>query len=300
MPRPPWHPFRSPQARARYLAEYDRQAALWPVPARTLDVSTDAGTTHVRISGPDHLPPLVLLPGMGATSMMYASLVPGLCGARRVLTPDNVYDYGRSVNARPFRKGRDYVAWLEGLLDALGVREPFDLMGTSYGAWIAAEFALARPARLRRLVLMSPASTIAHMRPGFMLRALLSNLPLRACTRSFMSVLASGLAKREGGAALVETMAEDAFLAARSFRSRIPVPPRVLPDADLARLAASVPTLYLAGSADPVFDAARALGRLRRVAPSIQAEVFHGMGHDLFITGADMVAPSVVAFLDGE
>ncbi len=65
--RPEYHPFRSAEARDRYLAAYDKRAASWPVASETVMVDTEQGRTFVRISGLADAPPLVMLPGYGPT-----------------------------------------------------------------------------------------------------------------------------------------------------------------------------------------------------------------------------------------
>lgn len=297
MPQPPWHPFRSAEARERYLAEYDRQAARWPVPATTRMVSTSYGRTHVRVSGPEQAAPLLLVPGMGATSMMWSAIVPRLVPARRTLAVDNVNDYGRSVPSRPIRTREDYARWLGELLGGLGLDGPADVLAASYGAFIAAELGLREPRRFRRLSLMSPAAVVASMRPVFLARAMLSALPIRSLTRSFLGVIAAGLERQPGGRALVDAMADDLFLASKSFVRRPPVPPRALRDRDLRRLGETVRLQVIVGADDPVLNVRRAADRLRRLAPTARVDVLPGFGHDLFAVGADEVARCVLEFL---
>ena len=64
--------FKTPEGQARYLAAYDAALKLWPVPYDEIDVSTRFGTTHVVVSGPKDAPPLVLLHGYMATSVMWS------------------------------------------------------------------------------------------------------------------------------------------------------------------------------------------------------------------------------------
>jgi pimeloyl-ACP methyl ester carboxylesterase len=51
------------------------------------------------------------------------------------------------------------------LFDRLGLRN-FDLAGFSLGGWLAAEFAIRQPQRLRRLVLVAPAGLVVDTAPA--------------------------------------------------------------------------------------------------------------------------------------
>ena len=121
MDLPPYHPFRSARAKARYLAAYDVRAARWPVPCRDAWIDTSFGRTYARVSGSDDAPPLVLLPGIGATSLMWSLVVADLSQRHRVIAVDSIFDHGRSVWSRPLRSAADYVRWLDDLFDGLGL-----------------------------------------------------------------------------------------------------------------------------------------------------------------------------------
>ena len=64
--------FKTPEGEARYLAAYDAALKLWPVPYDEIDIPTRFGTTHVVVSGANDAPPLVLLHGYMATSVMWS------------------------------------------------------------------------------------------------------------------------------------------------------------------------------------------------------------------------------------
>jgi hypothetical protein len=74
----PYYPYRSAKAKVEYLAAYDQTANEWPIDADDVGaksrlVPTSFGKTFVRIGGPPGGQPLVLLPGMGATSLLWAA-----------------------------------------------------------------------------------------------------------------------------------------------------------------------------------------------------------------------------------
>jgi pimeloyl-ACP methyl ester carboxylesterase len=156
---------------ADFRRRYDAVLAKWPVGRESIDLRGRFGSTHVNACGAADGSPLVLIPGGRSTSAGWYANVGPLAPACRVYAVDLLGDLGRSVQAgAPMRSRSDIVTWLDGVLDALGVRVTA-LGGHSYGAWIAAAYAIARPERVSRLVLVEPTDTLAGTRLGFRLRA---------------------------------------------------------------------------------------------------------------------------------
>ena len=92
--------------------------------------------------------------GPGVTALAnWRPVIPALSAARRVIAPDQL-GFGGTATGEPRRFGR--AAWTEhalALLDALGV-PAVDIIGNSMGGAIALSMAAARPAAVRRVVLM--------------------------------------------------------------------------------------------------------------------------------------------------
>ena len=155
---------------------YDAVLAKWPPGTTTATVPTPYGMTHVIGHGPADAPPVLLLPGGGATATCWYGTAAALGGTHRVHAVDLVGEAGRSVPdpRRPLRTAEDLVGWLDALLDALGIPETrtVGLVGHSYGAWIALQYALAAPRRTGRLVLLDPTNCFTGFAPRFLLRAL--------------------------------------------------------------------------------------------------------------------------------
>ncbi|MGA4540542.1 alpha/beta fold hydrolase [Uniformispora flossi] len=149
-------------------------AARWPAEAESAVVDTPYGTTHVISHGPPDAPPLVLLPGGGATAAVWFATATALGAAHRVHAVDTVGEPGRSIAAsdRPIARIADQLAWLDQVLEALtGTAQPVALAGHSYGAWSALHYALHAPERLRALALVDPTNCFTGFAPRFLLRA---------------------------------------------------------------------------------------------------------------------------------
>jgi pimeloyl-ACP methyl ester carboxylesterase len=287
-------PFKSPQARERYLEHLASRALQWPVASEERIVATSFGDTFVRISGPSDGAPVLLLPGIGSTGLTLAPTVRGLSGPRRTFVIDNIHDVGRSIERRTVTSADDFAAWLDEVRAGLAL-ETVDLLGLSYGGWIVGQYALRFPQRVGSLVLLAPAGTIAPLPWAFIWRAVLCALPARRFLANFMNWVGPGLRAMPGGEALIEDMVEDGLLAAKSFGSRRMVAPIPLTDAAWSALA--VDTLFLAGNREVIFDANRALEKLKRVAPRVDAELIAGASHDFFLTHEADVNDRVLRFL---
>jgi len=73
--------------------------------------------------------------------------------------------FGDSDDAEAIDTIEDHVLHYMDLFDRLGL-EQFDLAGFSLGGWLAAEFAIRQPQRLRKLVLVAPAGLVVASAPA--------------------------------------------------------------------------------------------------------------------------------------
>jgi pimeloyl-ACP methyl ester carboxylesterase len=133
-------------------------------------------------AGPRDAPVVVLLHGLGATSVSMLPALAELARDYRVIAPD-LPGFGES--AKP---GATYdfgwtARWLSAFLDVLGI-ERASLVGNSMGGRISIEFGLSEPHRTDRLVLLAPSMAwfaFRHFVPLVrILRPELGALPLRA------------------------------------------------------------------------------------------------------------------------
>ena len=291
-----YHPFRSAEAKEKYLKLYDKRAEKWPVVSESRMVDTSYGQTFIRISGPAGARPLVLLHGVSGNSLQWLPNIEALSGSFRTYALDNIYDNGRSITTKPLRSPDDFVAWLEELFKALDLGDNINLMGLSYGGWLTAQYALRFPSRLDKIVLIAPAGTVLPISSKWIVRAVLCALPHRHFTRSFMYWLLADLARQgASGRAFLEESIDEAYLAFRSFKTKRLVNPTVLIDEEWRRI--EVPALYLVGENEKIYPAQKAIQRLNEAAPQIKTELVPQAGHDLTIVQAEMVNNKVLGFL---
>jgi len=262
--------FRSPDLAARFVSAYDAALARWPREVTSADVAGEYGTTRVQVCGPPDGTPLVLLHGGGCTSTVWFANIATLSRTHRVYAVDQLGDAGLSVPAGPpIRSPGDFMKWLAGLLDELGL-EAAAFCGHSYGAWLALSYALHSPARVTRLVLLDPTSCFGGMGLRYRLHAVpLLARPSAERTRRFL--------EWEAGGVPLEPLSLTVACLGGEFRGSKIVMPRRPKPADLR--AASVPTLLLLAERSKAHDIRRIGGRAARLMPHLTAVVLPGASH---------------------
>ena len=156
--------FRTSAGEAAYRAAYQRTLDLWPAERESMEVSTSFGETWVNAIGTPGRPALVLLHGFGFSSTQWYLNISALVPHFRVYAPDIPDQVGFSRLVKPIKSRANYTHWLEQLLGGLAIEDVI-LVGHSHGGWLAANFAIDRPGRVKRLVLISPSATLARLSP---------------------------------------------------------------------------------------------------------------------------------------
>jgi pimeloyl-ACP methyl ester carboxylesterase len=297
MSKPAYYPFKSAAARKNYLEYYhNEEAASWPVPYEDRLISTAYGPTLVRLSGREDKPPLVLLHGITATSLMWAPNVAAWAEQYRVYAVDTINDYGLSINTRSIWRCRDLVRWLESLLQALGLTEGINMVGMSYGGWLASQFALAHPGQLAKLVLMAPGSTVLPLNKAFLLEiAVAVVLPPRLLNTILRWLYAAKPIDGSDASSGVSDLVTCFLRGFRSFKQRWVVPLSVLSEADWQRL--TMPVLFVVGTNEMLYSPYKAIEHLKKVAPDVQSLLIQGAGHEMTFTKAAEINGAVLEFL---
>ena len=260
-------------------------------------VETSFGQTFVRIGGPADAPPLVLLPGANATSLMWLPNIEALSESFRTYAVDNIYDFGRSVFTRRFKTSDDFVDWLDDLFDGLDLGDSINIMGLSYGGWLTSQYAIRFPERIDKIVLLAPAATVLPFRTEFLKNATLSLIPHRKYVKKTMFVVLEDLVKKdEAGRVMAEDLVELMFISQRCFKPKMLPGPTVLTDIELQNL--NFPTLYLVGENEKIYSPQEAIQRLNRIAPQINTVLIPKAGHDLTVVQTEMMNKIILDFLE--
>jgi poly(3-hydroxyalkanoate) depolymerase len=242
-------------------------------------------------------PPLLLCNGIGVSLELLQPFVDALDPRREVIRFDMPGVGGSPAPLIPYHL-TTITPLLAGLLDELG-HERADILGISWGGALAQQFALSRPERVRRLVLVAT-GTGALMVPGRprVLRILLT--PRRHRDPGYAARIAGelygGSARQDPALARNLLHATTRLGPARGYFyqlvaslgwTSLPLLPRL-----------RTPTLILAGDDDPIIPLVNARV-MHRLIPHSRLHVYHG-GHLELAADADRLAETVQAFLDAD
>src|SRR5277367_3006537 len=238
-------------------------------------------------------PPLLLCNGIGASLELFQPFVDALDPRRPVIRFDMPGVGGSPAPVMPYHLAT-LPSMLAGLLDQLGY-EQADVLGISWGGALAQQFALSRPKRVRRLVLVAtaPGVIMVPASPSVLLRMI---SPRRHRDPDYSARIAGEL---YGGSAREDPIvARDLLhattrlgpawgyyyqLLATAGWTSLPFLPRLRP-----------PTLILAGDDDPIIPVANA-----RIMHRLIPHSDHG-GHLELAADAERLGAVVEAFLDAD
>lgn len=295
---PHYYPFKSEKAKETYYKYYDKRSDDWPVASESKYIVTSFGKTFVRICGPVKAPSLVLLPSVSASSLIWIPNVEYLTKHFRVHAIDNIYDVGRSINSRLLQNSDDLVNWLNELFTALELGDNINLMGLSFGGWLASQYALRFPNRLHKIILAAPIATVLPLPGAWAWRGIMGAFPHRFFMTTFMVNWAfQDLIKKKDdwSMALVNKIIDDAMMGLQCYKFRMPITPTVLTDSEWQGI--GIPVLFLVGEHEVVYPAKEAIHRLHTIAPAIKTEIIRDASHDLTLAQSQIIGDKVTAFL---
>lgn len=253
------------------LTAYEAVLARWPVDVESIDVPSPFGTTRVQACGPANAVPLVLLHGGGATATVWLHNVAEFAVGHRVYALDQIGDVGCSLNdRRPVTSVDDLMSWLDATLGELGV-ESADVCGHSNGAWIALNYAIRSPWRVRRLVLLDPTRCFAGLNPVYLWHALPLLRPTGQRMRKFLAWETAGADLDPDWLRLVTVGAEEFTARAKTIIARMP--------ASEALRAMTVPTLVLLAERSRAHAIRRVAARAGALLPDVRTSVLSGLTH---------------------
>ena len=195
----------------------------------------------------------------------------------------------------------DLTEWLDELFTKLELGDSINLMGLSFGGWLASQYALHHQDRLRGVVLAAPVATILPLPGEWAWRGIMGAFPPHKffMTHFLINWMCQDLLKKgdKFSKRMIENWTNDALMAMKCFTFRMPITPTVLSDEELRSL--KIPILFLAGENEVIYPADKAVHRIKTVAPWINVEVIQNAGHDLTISQTRIVNSRATSFLLG-
>lgn len=280
--------FRDDAGRERYLAAYDAVLNTWPVPFEERDIPTPFGMTHVIASGPADAPPLLLLPSLAASAMLWQPNVAELSTHFRVYAVDVIGQVGKSVPSKRIRTRREMADWLCAVMDGLGVARA-SIVGASYGGFLAMNQAILTPQRVEKIAMIGPAATFVRL-PWKFYYAMLIKGPLRRLFRRKPPAHLPGgtMIKPGGWGALMAT-------AMTSSAKPSLAPAIVFSRRDLSGVQS--PALLLIGEREVLYKAQEGMAAAKARMPGLSGEIVPGADHLASLALPDFVNARLLAFL---
>lgn len=152
--------FQNLNARHRLENWYEKFLERADVPTESCYVHTSLGKSHVLLAGVESNPPLVCLHGSLASSAHLLSELRLLAEHFYIIAPDLPGQSVRGLEIHPSLNDDSLSSWLIEVLDHLHLSE-FNLLGVSWGGFVALQTTAAAPQRVRRLVLLVPAGIVS-------------------------------------------------------------------------------------------------------------------------------------------
>ncbi|WP_179014744.1 alpha/beta fold hydrolase [Paenibacillus sp. 79R4] len=285
--------YRNEQGRDRFVAAYDQALSEWPVSYEISYVSTQFGDTHLIRCGDPADPPLLLIHGMTATSLMWSANIAEWCSGYYVYCVDVPGDFGKSTLLKPLSSKEAAAQWLLELTRELGL-EKFHLLGHSMGGFISLNFAVVHPERVSSLTLLAPAGSFVplsrmfywHMFPAVMLK-----------TQWLIDRAFAWCMSRHNS--LDQIPASYRALMSASYKNcfpRLGLLPTVFTEAELAQC--SFPTLLIVGEDEVIYRHSLSDVQAKaRLLPDITLATVPKAGHLLSIEQKQRINQLVMKFL---
>ena len=260
--------YRSAEGERALKAAYARFRDAWPVPREERRIPTRHGETFVVASGDPARPPLVLLHGAGSNSFMWLGDVAAWAAHFRIYAVDLPGEPGESAPLRAPREGEAPAEWMDDVLAGLGV-ERAAFVGISLGGWHILDYAIRRPQKVERLVLLAPGG-VGAVRLSFLLQAALLGVTGERGRRRILGAAGAGTIPPAVAAYLQ-------LIFSHFIPRRDPLPR--FADRQLAAL--RMPILTILGAKDTLLDSAGSRRRLARAAPHAKIVMLPQAGHFL-------------------
>ncbi len=283
--------FGSPDNKARYYTAYAAMLKQWPVPYDELYVPTGFGDTHVIVTGSQDDPPLALFHSAGSGAVQWFRNVGPFSRRYRTYAVDVIGEVNKSIPTRKITRRQEFVDWMADLFDGLHI-ESADLVGNSFGGFLAFNTALYLPERVRKVVLISPAATFVQMWAFYFHLAFPYKIGY---------ILGSKRMIMRGFDWIWQDFPRDELFTQYTRAGKVngfpsnQLSPPVYNDKELHKLL--TPMLLLIGDHEVIYNPQRAIRRATSRVAGLKAEIVPNANHNAQVTAPDVVNKKILDFL---
>ncbi len=231
---------------------------------------------------------MILLPGYGANSTQWFPNIAALSRIFRVYALDTPGQPGKSLPEQKLTHV-NCSNWISEVFDSLGL-ERAHVVGISLGGWLALNYAIHRPERVSRLVLLDPAASLETVSAAFFWHSFIPIMvhPTRTGLVNYFKWITRGSqVSRKWGELMV--------LGILNIRPQPPIRARVFSDEELLKV--ETPTLLLIGGKSVIYNPERAYRRAIGKIPNLEAEIIPDASHALNVEKSDYVNARILKFL---
>jgi pimeloyl-ACP methyl ester carboxylesterase len=221
---------------------------------------------------------------------MWFANVAELSRSHRLYAVDTIGTAGKSMAIQSLDSRADLGNWLIDVLDGLGIARA-RILGHSHGGWLALNFALSAPERVRQMILLAPAGALRPLVKQFYIRGIPTMLfPHRSLIIGLMNWMTVD------GFVVSKLFVEQFVLGMKHFRPQIRVWPSVFADHELQQI--ETPTLLLIGAQEVIYDPRAAVDRARQLIQDIEAEIIPNVSHGLPMERPKVVNQRILSFFN--
>ena len=288
--------FSTPGGEAVFREAYQATLEHWTASYREQYIPTSFGDVHVVASGPENSQPIILLHAFFASAAVWYPNIGALSSKYRVYAVDILGDANLSRPVRPVTSMEEFSQCFTELFDGLHIHKA-DLIGNSFGGFLAASLAMQIPQRVRGIVLLSPASTFHSMIPFYV--------------HVFLPKVINMMAPRMPGQAgrirrgvdwVYAGLPPDPYWSDVFYQAMLHgtgtnrVFPRVYQAEDFQKLS-SIPALLLIGDHEKIYPPQDAIRAAKRCFPAIETEVIQKAHHLTALSNPEAVNRRILDFL---
>ena len=221
---------------------------------------------------------------------MWKDNIKDLSKTYQVFALDFIGDINKSKATRQIESKMDCANWFCDVLKELGI-EKTNVMGMSYGGFLAFVFAILVPEKINKLITICPGASLQKQKKSFFMKCLIGGLfPSENNINRLMDYMCAK------GNTIDETVRNQFMVAMQNCIPRMKVYASFLTDKELEKI--PHPTLLLIGEYDVQYDPRSAIKRAKKLIPNLQTHLVEQAGHGVTLEQPLVVNQHVLNFLD--